>query len=332
MAADRSGHWISVLGAGRKIRVADIVQSVSIKAMTIRAETKATGSDYEVVERALRFIEASALEQPSLGELASEVGLSPHHFQRLFTRWAGVSPKRFLAYLTVDRAKRLLDQSWDLLSASHAVGLSGPGRLHDHFVSLDAVTPGEYKSGGAGLSLSHGCHETPFGRAWIAQSPRGIVALSFDTGLGDRGTLEALRRDWPRAELVRDDARAGATLDAIFGPGPGDALRISVRGTNFQVSVWEALLRIPEGQLRSYGQIAAALGRPGAARAVAGAVAANPIAYLIPCHRVIRSLGEIGGYRWGAARKRLILGWEAAHAEQGSATGAAATSRAGTPS
>ncbi len=285
--------------------------------MEISADTTASGSDYRLVEQAIRYIDASVQQQPSLDEVAATVGLSPHHFQRLFTRWAGVSPKRFLQYLTVDHAKHLLGESWDLLSASHEIGLSGPSRLHDHFVSLEAVTPGEYKSGGQGLRIAYGRHETPFGQALIAQSERGIVSLAFDTGSNNQDALDSLHRDWPRAEISRDDAQAAAILNRIFGASPngGSSIRVAVRGTNFQVQVWRALLRIPEGQLRSYGQVAEALGRPSASRAVAGAVAANPVAYLIPCHRVIRSLGETGGYRWGVTRKRLILGWEAAHAD-----------------
>jgi AraC family transcriptional regulator of adaptative response/methylated-DNA-[protein]-cysteine methyltransferase len=262
--------------------------------------------DYERVERAIRFLDAAARRRPPLDETAAHVGLSPYHFQRLFRRWAGTSPKRFLQYVTAEHAKACLRDASSVLDATLTAGLTSAGRLHDLLVSVDAVTPGEVRRLGDGLRIRHGLHETPFGRARIAVTPRGITNLAFV----DHATTTDLEENWPRAELVHDPAATAGWIAKVFeraGPIP-----VLLRGTNLQLRVWEALLRIPEGTVVSYGSLAAALGKPTAARAVAGAVAANPIAYLIPCHRVLRATGAIGGYRWGTARKRAMLGRELA--------------------
>ncbi len=272
------------------------------------------GADYERVERAILYLDRHMSEQPALEEVAAEAGLSPFHFQRLFRRWAGTTPKRFLQALTVDHAKRLLRESTSVLDAAFEVGLSGPSRLHDHFVSLEAVSPGEYKSRGAGLRILYGVHPSPFGPMLLAATERGICSLAFVGGRDVAAEVEALARDWRGAALSEDGKATGALAERIFDGGEGVPLLI--RGTNFQVQVWRALLSIPPGALVTYGELARAVGRPRAPRAAAGAVAANRIAYLIPCHRVIRSLGEPGGYRWGTIRKRAMIAWESARAER----------------
>jgi AraC family transcriptional regulator, regulatory protein of adaptative response / methylated-DNA-[protein]-cysteine methyltransferase len=267
--------------------------------------------DYDRIARAIEYIDGRARDQPSLDEVAAAVGLSPHHFHRLFRRWAGLTPKRFLQLLTLEEAKRRLDESRSVLHAAYAAGLSGPGRLHDLFVGLEGITPGEYSSGGAEVDLVYGVAATPFGRAVVGRTGRGVCHLSFvdhPPGLPDGG-LAALRAEWPAARLQRDDAAAEAVVAAIFA---GDRPPLDVPGTNFQARVWAALLAIPEGRVTCYEDLAVAMGRPGSARAVAGAVARNRVAWLIPCHRVIRKVGEAGGYRWGGARKRAMLAWEAA--------------------
>lgn len=276
-------------------------------------------TDYQRIVHAIQFLEQRRERQPTLEALAAELNLSPFHCQRLFQRWAGISPKRFLQILTVEHAKRLLRQSRSVLEVSLASGLSGPGRLYDHFITLEAITPGEYKLGGAGLGIRYGVHDSPFGPVFLATTPRGVCALSFLTGQSLEQEIEALAGHWPRATLEPDSAATGAVARRLFEPaagGSGQPLRLLVRGSNFQVNVWKALLRIPPGAVCSYGQLAHALDRPQAARAVGQAVAANPIAYLIPCHRVIRASGLIDGYRWGTLRKKALLAWEDGHADQ----------------
>ncbi len=269
-------------------------------------------SDYALIEKALVYLEDHYLDQPSLDEIAEHIGLSEFHFQRLFTRWVGISPKRFLQFLTREHAKMLLDREVSVMDTAFLTGLSSPGRLHDLFVKLDAVTPGEYKQRGAGLSIYYGFHPTPFGECMLALTERGLCGMSF-VSRGDRdGTLMDLRRRWNSAELIQDPQQTELILDQVFfgGSQKGEPLTIYLQGTNFQIKVWEALLRIQPGSLTTYERIAAQIGRPTAARAVGLAVGSNPISYLIPCHRVIRKMGVFGGYRWGAARKKAILGWE----------------------
>lgn len=268
---------------------------------------------FERIARAIEYLRRHAEEQPDLAAAARHVNLSGHHFQRVFTRWAGVSPKRFVQFLTVEHAKSRLAMAHGVLDAAATVGLSGPGRLHDLFVTLEAMTPGEYKAGGAGLTVQYGVHETPFGNALIAMTARGICGLQF---LDDEGAgVERLQSDWPAAELRRDPAATAPVAGRLFDPlasRSGSALALLVKGTNFQVRVWRALLELPLGSLATYGDIAGRVGVPSAARAVGAAVGANPIAWLIPCHRVIRESGALGGYRWGVDRKAAMLGWEAA--------------------
>jgi AraC family transcriptional regulator of adaptative response/methylated-DNA-[protein]-cysteine methyltransferase len=271
--------------------------------------------DYARVERAIRFLDEHFREQPRLAEVAAAVGMSEYHFQRLFRRWAGVSPKRFLQFLTADYARGLLRDSSTALETALEAGLSGPGRLHDLMVSVDAATPGEIRSGGEGVVVRHGVHPSPFGPALLAATERGICSLSFLEGADDPRPLEALRAGWPGARLVENVGATAPLARRAFARAAGEGrLPLHLRGTNFQIRVWEALLRVPEGAVVTYESLAAAAGAPGAARAVGAAVGANPVAYVIPCHRVIRKTGAFGGYRWGTARKRALLGWEAARA------------------
>jgi len=273
-------------------------------------------SDYDRIAAAIAFITAHAGRQPDLDEIAAHVHLSPYHFQRMFRRWAGVTPKRFLQVLTVERAKALLEQSRPLLEVADAVGLSSGSRLYDHFIHLEGVTPGEFKSGGQGLAIAYGIHDSPFGRIFIAATPRGICSLSFLDDAGARTALNDVSRAWPHADIREDRQRTAQLAHAAFGMETADApLSLHVTGTNFQINVWRALLQIPPGGLVSYGDVAAAIGRPHAARAVGLAVGANPVAFAIPCHRVIRQSGGLGGYRWGETRKHAIHAWEAARNE-----------------
>ena len=273
-------------------------------------------SDYDRIAQAIRFIEQNHRRQPSLEEVARSVYLSEFHFQRLFRRWVGISPKRFLQFLTVEHAKRRLEECRSVLDATYDAGLSSPGRLHDLFVTLEAVTPGEYKARGAGLRIGYGVHDTPFGPALLAATERGLCSLAFVEEDGPGAAVDELRERWSSA-TVAEDARVTEPLARRIFASDGDdgqPIPLFVQGTNHQVRVWEALLRVPAGAMVSYEQLAAAAGRPDAVRAVAGAVARNQIGYVIPCHRVIRKLGAFGGYRWGSARKQAILGWEAARA------------------
>ena len=270
-------------------------------------------SDYARIERAIRYLDAEHGAQPTLAEVARHIGLSETHFQKLFTRWAGISPKRFLQHRTAEVVKRLLREDRSVLDASYEAGLSGPSRLHDLIVNAEAVTPGEYQREGAGLEVRFGFHPTPFGECLVAVTGRGICHLSFVHPVTRREAVERLRHDWPRATLVPDQAATRRAAVRAF-PRPGStaasSLALHVKGTNFQLKVWDALLRVPDGAVTTYGGIAAAIGDPNAARAVGGAVGSNPISWLIPCHRVIRSTGELGGYAWGPERKRVMLALE----------------------
>jgi AraC family transcriptional regulator of adaptative response/methylated-DNA-[protein]-cysteine methyltransferase len=265
--------------------------------------------DYARIERAIAYLRAHAGDRPRLAEVAAATGLGPFQLQRLFTRWAGISPKRFLQTLALGQARARLRSSADVLSASLDAGLSGPGRLHDLFVTLEAVTPGEFKQQGEGVRFVCGFHPTPFGECFVATTTRGIAALEFTAGANPAAVLASFRAAWPRAEVIRSNRAAAKVVRRIFG-GQSGALRVLVRGTNFQVQVWLALLRIPPGGITSYGAVAQAIGRPRAVRAVGTAVGANPVAWLIPCHRVLRGDGALGGYRWGENRKAACLLWE----------------------
>jgi AraC family transcriptional regulator of adaptative response/methylated-DNA-[protein]-cysteine methyltransferase len=272
-------------------------------------------SDYERIETAIRYLDGNFRKQPALAEVARRVGLCAYHFHRLFTRWAGISPKRFLQFLTAEHARELLRESPSVLEAAYGAGLSGPGRLHDLIVNVYAVTPGEMKEEGAGLTIRYGAHPGPFGDFLLAITGKGICALTFLSGRRVEEEVEELRRRWGKAKLACDPKATRALAGRIFDPSlrPGASpLSVIVKGTNFQIKVWEALLRIPPGCAASYEDIAARIGAPRAVRAVGSALARNPVAFLIPCHRVIRKTGAFGNYGGGAARKKAILGWEAA--------------------
>jgi AraC family transcriptional regulator of adaptative response/methylated-DNA-[protein]-cysteine methyltransferase len=271
--------------------------------------------DYSRIERAILFLDRNFRDQPGLSDIARSVNLSEHHFQRLFRRWAGISPKRFLQFLTVEYAKELLAESRSLLDATYEAGLSSPGRLHDLFTNVEAVTPGEFKSKGAGLKIDYGFHWSPFGICLLAVTDRGICGLSFLLHGDHEKAVQDLKSKWPGAGFEENSERTAPLLDQIFppaGPKGARALSLFLRGTNFQIKVWEALLRIPEGSVVSYEDLALRLGKPGATRAVGSAVGQNPIAFIIPCHRVIRKIGLVGDYHWGATRKKAMLVWEAA--------------------
>ncbi len=269
--------------------------------------------DYQRIEQAILYLEKNYQHQPELAELASAVGLSEFHFQRLFTRWAGISPKRFLQYLTKEGAKELLRHS-NVLEATYGVGLSSPGRLHDLLVNTEAVTPGEVRLRGNGLEIRYGFHPTPFGEVLIGTTERGICHLGFVEATRE-AALATLAAEWPLAKLEQATAESGHFARAIFGLEQAQApLPLFLSGTNFQLKVWEALLRIPTGSVTTYEGLATAIGRPAAVRAVGTAVGHNPVAVLIPCHRVIRKMGEFGNYRYGATRKKALLGWETAQA------------------
>ncbi|WP_431418467.1 bifunctional transcriptional activator/DNA repair enzyme AdaA [Aeromonas dhakensis] len=274
-------------------------------------------SDYARIADAIRFIASQVARQPTLDEIAAHVHLSPFHFQRLFSRWAGVTPKRYLQVLTLERAKALLQESRPLLEVADTLGLSSGSRLYDHFVQLEAVTPGEYKQRGAGLIIDHGVHDTPFGQAFVALTPRGVCNFSFLDDQAPQTPLAALAHSWPEAELREAPSRTQGVIHTMFDGSktPDRPISLHVSGTNFQISVWRALLQIPPAKVVSYAQVASAVGNPKAARAVGLAVGTNPVALMIPCHRVIQQNGKLGGYHWGETRKQAIHAWEAARYE-----------------
>jgi AraC family transcriptional regulator of adaptative response/methylated-DNA-[protein]-cysteine methyltransferase len=267
--------------------------------------------DYLRIEQAIQYLDNHYKDQPGLEDVAASIGLSEFHFQRIFTRWAGVSPKRFLQFLTREGAKDLLNRSENLLDTTHQVGLSSLGRLHDLFVTTEAVTPGEYKSHGAGVTIRYGLHPTPFGKCLIGVTDHGICHLSFvQTSEGD--AIDALVNEWRQARMIEDHRATAPLVEPIFDLGQRSkgSLQLHLRGTNFQLKVWEALLNIPAGAVTTYEGIASMIGSPGAMRAVGTAVGHNPVAVLIPCHRVIRKVGEFGNYRYGAPRKKALLACE----------------------
>jgi len=282
--------------------------------------------DYRRIERAIAFLQEHYLAQPDLAAIAKHVHLSEFHFQRLFTRWAGVSPKRFLQFLTLEHAKKQLAESKAVLDVAFGTGLSSPSRLYDLFVTVEAVTPGEFKSRGAGLKIRYGLHATRFGTCLLAVTERGICRLAFVPRARKDEAVEELKRQWRDAQVVESPSTTAAFLERIFArPQSNDEtpLNLLLAGTNFQLKVWQALLRIPIGAVISYQTLACEVCSGRASRAVANAVANNPIAYLIPCHRVIRNTGVIGDYRWGSVRKRALLGWEAARQLRGKHTASA---------
>ncbi len=270
--------------------------------------------NYSRIEQAISYLTVNFNRQPSLEEVAEALCLSPFHFQRLFTEWAGISPKKFLQFLTTEYLKTRLGAFDNLIDAAEAAGLSSQSRVYDLFVTLEAVTPQEYKEQGQGLQIEYGFHPTPFGDCLLAATERGICHLTFISETGEDAALEKLRTHWPNALLQAGSETTRRVAEQIFRPEAGTSTRLNllVKGTNFQVKVWEALLNIPSGQLSTYQTIAGKIGAPKALQAVGSAIGANHIGYLIPCHRVIKKEGLIGGYRWGADRKRAILGWEMA--------------------
>ncbi len=272
-------------------------------------------SDYSRVARAIRYLDAHWREQPALADIARHVGLSESHFQRLFTRWAGISPKRFLQQATAQFARSLLREHRALLPTTYDAGLSNPSRLHELIVHAEAMTPGQVRRGGEGVEIAWAFHESPLGSALVAVTPLGICSLQFaDAATGRRAAVARLRAEWPAATLVESTARTRRAARAALGAlgTSGGSLAVHVRGTNFQLKVWSALMRIAPGAVATYGDIAGAIGAPRAARAVGSAVARNPVSLLIPCHRVIRKSGAIGDYAWGSTRKEIILRAESA--------------------
>ncbi|MBI4212429.1 MAG: bifunctional helix-turn-helix domain-containing protein/methylated-DNA--[protein]-cysteine S-methyltransferase [Deltaproteobacteria bacterium] len=275
---------------------------------TSRDFTQAS-KDYDRVGKALKYLGQTSVDQPRLDTIAQHIGLSPFHFQRIFKRWVGLSPKQFLDLLTLDHAKKRLEESQSLLTTSLDIGLSGPSRLHDLFIKVEAMTPGEYKQQGLGLNISYGFHPTPFGECLLATTSKGICWLSFVNPASRHKNLAAMKACWPKA-IYNEEGRETAMLDAIFGGHRNHPLSLHVKGTPFQIKVWQALLAIPEGAVVSYEEIAKIIHCPKACRAVGTAVGSNPISYIIPCHRVIRKMGEFGNYGGGIPRKRAMLGWE----------------------
>ena len=271
-------------------------------------------SDYQRIAQAIRYIRENIEQQPSLEQIAEHVHLSSFHFQRLFSRWAGVTPKRFLQVLTLEKAKALLKNSdISVLEATHATGLSSGSRLYDHFVQINAVTPSEYKQAGLGLTIRHGIHPTPYGDAFIAITNRGICKLAFINDETKTDLFTQLQEEWQNAKLIEEPTETAEVITNVFQQhnAKKQPLSLLVRGTNFQISVWQALLNIPMGHVVSYGDIANAINKPKAARAVGTAIGSNPIAFIIPCHRVIQQNGGLGGYHWGETRKHAMLVREA---------------------
>ena len=287
---------------------------MNARAAILDEEITPAGSDYDSVRRVIEKISLDFREQPSLETLAGEVGETPTSLQKLFTRWAGLSPKAFLQAVTLSHARRLLDQGMPLLDASFEVGMSGPGRLHDLFVSHEAMSPGDYKTRGAGLTIRWGFHLSPFGVALIMVTGRGLAGLSFNDAGDERAAFADMSGRWPNASYVEDMAATRPYAARIFDPArwrSDQPLKVVMIGTDFQVRVWRALLDIPMGRARSYSAIAAEIGAPSASRAVGAAVGANPLSFVVPCHRAIGKSGALTGYHWGLTRKRAILGWEA---------------------
>ncbi len=275
---------------------------------TLSIDVDGGAGSYQRMARVIRYIDEHFAEQPSLAELAAVAGLSPAHFSRAFGRWAGLSPTQYVKRLSLEAARQSLQRGESVIAAAWEAGLSGPGRLHDLFVSFEAVTPGEFKARGQGLELRHGFAATPFGTGHFASTSRGLAWLAFVDD-GEAAAVAELAQRLPGASLLRDDAQAAGTAAQVFGRR-GGRLALDVRGTNFQVRVWEALLELGGRGPLDYGQIARDIGKPGASRAVGQAVGSNPVAWVIPCHRVLRRDGALGGYHWGVDRKRAMLAWE----------------------
>ncbi|CDZ25988.1 bifunctional helix-turn-helix domain-containing protein/methylated-DNA--[protein]-cysteine S-methyltransferase [Neorhizobium galegae] len=276
------------------------------------------GSDYETVRRVIEMITLDYREQPSLEAIASELGQSPTQLQKVFTRWAGLSPKAFLQAVTLDHAKRLLGkEELPLLEASYELGLSGPGRLHDLFVTHEAMSPGEWKARGGGLTIRYGFHPSPFGEALVMATDRGLSGLAFADLGHEQAALDDMMRRWPNAEYVPDQEMTAPYVGRVFDRANWSCdrpLKVVLIGTDFQVRVWQSLLKIPFGKAVTYSDVANDIGQPTASRAVGAAVGANPISFVVPCHRALGKSGALTGYHWGLTRKRAILGWEAGNA------------------
>jgi AraC family transcriptional regulator, regulatory protein of adaptative response / methylated-DNA-[protein]-cysteine methyltransferase len=274
----------------------------------------AAAADYDVVRRAIGHLRGHWREQPEIEAIAEAAGVTPTELHHLFRRWAGITPKAFLQALTLDSARRLLRDSASVLDATYEVGLSGPGRLHDLFVTHEAMSPGEWKSGGEGLTVRFGFHPSPFGKALVMATERGLAGLAFADAGEEEAALADMRKRWPKATYVADDARTASIARRIFDPSQWRAeqpLRVVLIGTDWEVRVWEALLKIPMGSVTTYSSVAGKMCAPTAARAVGAAVGKNPVAFVVPCHRVIGKAGDLTGYHWGLTRKRAMLGWEA---------------------
>jgi AraC family transcriptional regulator of adaptative response/methylated-DNA-[protein]-cysteine methyltransferase len=274
----------------------------------------AAAADYDVVRKAIGHIRGHWREQPEIETIAEAAGVTPTELHHLFRRWAGLSPKAFLQALTLHEARELLRDSASVLDATYEVGLSGPGRLHDLFVTHEAMSPGEWKSGGDGLTIHFGFHPSPFGSALVMATPRGLAGLAFADPGKEREALADMKGRWPRAAYVEDSARTTAIAKRIFDPAQWqreEPLRVVLIGTDFEVRVWDTLLKIPMGKLVTYSDIAGKIHAPKAARAVGAAVGKNPVSFVVPCHRVVGKSGELTGYHWGLTRKRAMLGWEA---------------------
>ncbi|CDZ36465.1 bifunctional helix-turn-helix domain-containing protein/methylated-DNA--[protein]-cysteine S-methyltransferase [Neorhizobium galegae] len=276
------------------------------------------GSDYETVRRVIEMITLDYRDQPSLEAIASELGQSPTQLQKVFTRWAGLSPKAFLQAVTLDHAKRLLGkEELPLLEASYELGLSGPGRLHDLFVTHEAMSPGEWKARGGGLTIRYGFHPSPFGEALVMATDRGLSGLAFADLGHEQAALDDMMRRWPNAEYVPDQEMTAPYVGRVFDRANWSCdrpLKVVLIGTDFQVRVWQSLLKIPFGKAATYSDVANDIGQPTASRAVGAAVGANPISFVVPCHRALGKSGALTGYHWGLTRKRAILGWEAGNA------------------
>lgn len=290
-----------------------INQNTAAKFMSDRPVKLQERTDYDRIGEAIRYLEANFRDQPSLEELAEHMGLSPFHVQKLFSRWAGLSPKKFLQLVTHSEARALLAQAETILDTAYDVGLSGPGRLHDLFVNVEAMSPGEVKAMGAGLVLTYGFHPSPFGEALYVMAPRGLAGIAFadDQEFTRTHALDDMKSRWPMARFVEDPNASASVARSVFNPGT-ENIDVCLMGTPFQIQVWKALLAIPAGAATTYGDIAQHIDRPKAVRAVGTAVGRNPISFLIPCHRVLRKSGALGGYHWGLTRKRAILVWEQA--------------------
>lgn len=266
--------------------------------------------EYPVIEEALIYLENNFKNQPELEDIADHLGISPFHLQRTFKEWVGISPKRFLQFLTIDHARKLLKESRTVLDATYESGLSSPGRIHDLFISIDAVTPGEFKTLGKGLQIDYGIHQSLFGNCIIAATQRGLCFMGFYSESKIQG-IEDMKSRFPEAKFIHNEKNTEAYFTTIFKtPLKKKKISLFLKGTNFQIKVWEALLSIPQGNMCSYQDIAKIIGTPKANQAVGSAVARNPISYLIPCHRVIQNMGIFGNYHWGSARKKAMLIWE----------------------